>query len=276
MYLGLSFLSVNKLNYLSSGADFFFVSKEILNQKQIKRIHQTKKKVYGVIHYFSQGECPQDSKVQKRITTDIEEAITNYQIDGLWLDGVRFGVDWPQGEKGLSTIHYCQKCDETWKKSKVNDQARWKCQFIYDWVLKAKEMRDKQNSRLPLGIFAVPWKKDRYNGAILTLLGQDITMLADLVDVFTPMIYHRMIGEPVSYIHEIVKYTHDLTDKLVLPILQVKDMPDWLDDKLTDEELKLATKEAFKPPSSGVSFFTWDQAEKTSKDRVITLLFRKS
>ena len=88
------------------------------------------------------------------------------------------------------------------------------------------------------------------------------------------MLYHRMINRPVSYILEYVEWIFQKTKKPVLPIIQVKDMPDNLPDKLSGEEIKQAFDEARKLPALGVSFFSWDHAVEKGKTELIRKLFR--
>ena len=83
-----------------------------------------------------------------------------------------------------------------------------------------------------------------------------------------------MIRKPVSYISQYVTYLYKLTKKPVLPIIQVKDMPDDLADKLSRLEMKQAFQEATKPPSIGVAWFSWDGAVEKSKTQIISKLFK--
>ena len=82
-----------------------------------------------------------------------------------------------------------------------------------------------------------------------------------------------MIGRPVTYISEYVKWLSQETGKPVLPIIQIKDMPDDLEDKMSEEDITAAFGEAIKVPSAGVCFFWWNHALEKGKTEVISRLF---
>jgi len=59
----------------------------------------------------------------------------------------------------------------------------------------------------------------------------------------------------------------------VWPIVQLKDMPDNLTDKLTISEIGDAVSGAVKPLSAGVAIFSWNQEiEKGKVERVSEIL----
>lgn len=82
-----------------------------------------------------------------------------------------------------------------------------------------------------------------------------------------------MIKKPVSYISEYVKYLHSLTKRPILPIIQIKDVPDDMPDELSWEEVRRAYNEAKKKPSIGVSIFMWEHAVEKNKAGLIKELF---
>jgi hypothetical protein len=82
-----------------------------------------------------------------------------------------------------------------------------------------------------------------------------------------------MIRRPVSYISEYVKWLSQKTKKPVLPIIQVKDMPDDLPDELSWDEIREVFNQARKLPSKGVSFFTWGHALEKGKTDLVRELF---
>lgn len=88
------------------------------------------------------------------------------------------------------------------------------------------------------------------------------------------MVYHRLLGRPVSYISAFTKYLSKLTAKPILPIVQVKDMPDHLPDQVTESILSQELAEAVRPPSVGVAWFSWDGAVEKGKTDLIGRLNR--
>jgi len=110
---------------------------------------------------------------------------------------------------------------------------------------------------------------------LLAALGQNNVTLGNLVDVVSPMLYHRMIGMPVTYIGDYVRYYDSLHLRAkVLPIIQLKDMPDELEDRLSINEIDQAVQEALTPPSIGVAVFSWDQTIEKAKVESVSRILR--
>ena len=55
----------------------------------------------------------------------------------------------------------------------------------------------------------------------------------------------------------------------ILPAIQLKDMPDDLEDRLSVSEINIAIDQAVKPPSVGVAIFSWDQAIEKGKLKTV-------
>jgi len=81
------------------------------------------------------------------------------------------------------------------------------------------------------------------------------------VDVFSPMVYHRMCGESVDWIHSRVRqFVHD-TGKPVWPIIQACSVP----DELTEQEFLAAIANAENEPSGGVILFAMNHILKEDR-----------
>ncbi|MCH7951990.1 hypothetical protein IH980_04620 [Patescibacteria group bacterium] len=121
------------------------------------------------------------------------------------------------------------------------------------------------DEKIRLGYYAVPFKEKEHREWI-GLLGQDHRVLSRVFDFVSPMLYHRMLGKPVRYIGEYVRYLNNFTiEARILPIIQVKDMPDDLPDELSLEDIEEVMQEALTPPSIGVALFTWDHVIEKGK-----------
>lgn len=129
--------------------------------------------------------------------------------------------------------------------------TKYKTGVITDFVKLAKEEIAKRPEKL-LGIFSVPWRRNEFGDAIVTVIGQDYAALRDHVDVFSPMLYHELCDRPLTWINNFVKYTANLTRKPVWPIIQ-SDLGE--DHLVTDEEFAMAVLNALDPPSKGVIVF---------------------
>src|SRR6185503_9491440 len=107
--------------------------------------------------------------------------------------------------------------------------------------------------------FTVAFKSDEQL-ELRDALGLDYETLGKIFDMSSPMLYHRMIKRPIKYISEYVTWMDKVTSKPVLPIIQIKDMPDDLPDEVSEDEISAAFNEAKKDPSTGVAIFWWQHA----------------
>lgn len=206
------------------------------------------------------GICPLDPKESKDLTKRIEEALS-YKPTALWIDHIRFDGYWEGIKEGqIPDVHQpCHWCKGKNRVAVIKDIA----QLIKIAV----------GGRCQLGYFAVPFKPEEV--PLLTLqLGQNHKLLSGYFDIISPMLYHRMIGKPIGYNSEYTNWLSLATRKPIIPIIQVKDMPDNLPDRLSDAEMESAYQEAIKEPSIGVIWFSWDGAVEKNKTEIISRLFK--
>lgn len=225
--------------------------------KQIKRIFREK----GISFVSLPGEsvCPA-SKDAERFLKDKVRSALSYKPDVIWFDHLRFEGHWEKVRKVIPGIHKdCRFC-------KGKDRG----DIIVSLVKKILEYIPQ---RVQTGYFAVPFKEGEYNNWE-EVLGQVHRKLGNIFGLISPMLYHRMIAKPTAYIPQYTKYLDSLPIKAkILPIIQLKDMPDKLVDKLSIPEIGAAIRGAIKPPSVGVAIFSWDQAiEKKKLEEVSEIL----
>src|SRR5690606_30887906 len=97
----------------------------------------------------------------------------------------------------------------------MDEWTIWKCQQITDWVAEARQLVDGLRPGLQLGLFGIPWRQADFAGAIRTIIGQEYAALAPYIDIFSPMTYHHMCGQPVSWIGDVVQEISQLTKRPV-------------------------------------------------------------
>lgn len=210
---------------------------------------------------FENGICPINPKAKEILFRNMEDCI-EFAPKQIWLDHFRFDGHWENARNGrIESIHkkctYCKGINRT------------------DFLQKlAQDLMQKFSNKTDIGYFAVPLKEDEF--PTFFELGQNHKVLGKIFDLSSPMLYHRMLEKPGSYISEYVRYFYAQTQKPVLPIIQIKDMPDNLPDNLTHEEIKKAFHEAAKSPSVGVSIFLWEHMVEKNKVEIIRELFSKN
>lgn len=298
-------LSEEKLKgALSLGINAVFVGYKNLAPKWIEKLHKKNIKVYveiGLfvgddlwkkypdsrpvdkrgkkiepIHWYT-GVCPNHSKVRKEKIEIIRKIVHDFDIDGIWLDFIRYPCHWEEvRDKNITEYCFCKNCLDQfartiggWPKG-----ARWywfKNRQITLFAKDVKKIVKESKKKIKLGIFTVPWKKSEFNGAIRKIICQDFVALAKQVDVFTPMVYHKMLGRKLEWIREYIKYLHRLTKKPVLPIVQTEDKP----EKLGKEEFVREIDLSLQSPSAGsIIFFYEDLVKDKDKLSVVRNLFK--
>ncbi|MDK9708466.1 MAG: hypothetical protein OEL83_15590 [Desulforhopalus sp.] len=168
---------------------------------------------------------------------------TEEGIDGVWLDFIRYPGHWESSNPDIPDTCYCPRCLQLFQTEKgvavpqglsvrraaewIHIQAeeqwrQWKKEQIVSFVRDVRALIDSSQGggRIKLGAFLVPWRQGERGGAVLAGLAQDARQLAPYVDVFSPMVYHQMLGQNPGWVRDISEYFHDVTGKAVWPIVQ--------------------------------------------------------
>lgn len=245
----------------TSGANHFIVSGNGLNNENWQKLQELGFKCGIAVNALkkNEGKCLLYPEIKQRLFSDIDK-ILKFNPSEIWVDYFRFGGDctgiYEEDEK---LAHQpCKWCEGKNRKDTLFDLA--------------EEVKQRIGGKSKFGFFAVAFK-DEEAPNLADALGLDYAKLGQVVDIFSPMLYHRMIRKPINYISDYVKYLHEKTGKPVLPIIQIKDMPDDLEDKMSEEEIVKAFNEAIKDPSEGVCFFWWQHALEKNKTKIISKMF---
>ena len=206
------------------------------------------------------GVNPSVPEIRKKQLQALEELLTNHALDGVWLDFIRWpchwevhdpylprtsfdpgtlarfgrdaGIDIPADDASTAAQELLGRYEAAW--------TAWRCQQITDWAAQARSVVDRVRPGALLGLFGVPWRLADRDGAILKVIGQDYRALGQSVDVFSPMVYHKMCGYEPGWIAEVVEEVHALTGKPVWPIIQSVDQPTPLSAEEYGEALDVA------------------------------------
>lgn len=222
------------------------------------------------------GVCPNHPKIRKERLYLIKSIIKDYDIDGIWLDFIRYPCHWEVPGPDLTEYCFCSTCLGKFSKEIGGRPAgkrwiKWKCNRITSFVTEVWNLINQGRKEIKLGIFSVPWREEDFNGAITKVVGQDFKSLAKYIDIFSPMVYHKMCGQTTKWIHGIISYMNKVTGKPTLPIIQTEDRP----EKISVEEFREEINEAVKKPSKGVIiFFLEDLLRDKNKNRVVKEIFK--
>lgn len=290
---------------LELGANAVFVGHKKLDGNLVKRLHRSGVKVFAEVGLFVgeelwekfpdshpvdsknqkigkedwyAGICPNHPQVRKEKLEEVEKIISDFEVDGVWLDFIRYPTHWEVPSPKLLDVCYCPNCLEKFagdtgsKDPKGEIWTWWKCDQITNFVAEAADIVRSSKREIQLGLFAVPWTKRDFDVAIRKVVGQDFERLLTYVDVVSPMTYHKMCGRDVSWIADTVRYFHKLTGKPVLPLIQTENKP----TAISVEEFQQSLSAAARPPSEGVIvFFLEDLLKQPEKLEVVKDVFKR-
>ena len=229
------------------------------------------------------GVCPthyewRESRLQL-LDKWLKDFSGEYAVSGVWLDFIRYPGSWEHADSLIPDTCYCNRCLTLfWVEKGVElpkglgtaEVVRWIHEYAEDkWVQWKKEqitsfVRDARSiidsnrngdNNVRLGVFLVPWTQGEKEGAVTFLLGQDAEQFSGYVDVFSPMVYHRMIGETPDWITGVTEYFSDMTGQTIWPIIQA--------EELEPHEFEMAVEAVTKGDGDGILVYTYREMEET-------------
>ena len=228
------------------------------------------------------GVNPANPAVREERLAALERLLCEHELDGVWLDFIRWPCHWEVHEPRLAhtsfdPITLAAFGRDTGLSIPLDDPAvaasvllgrheaawtAWRCEQITSWAAQAKALVRRVRPGAVLGLFGVPWRLADRDCAILKIIGQDYRRLGEHVDVISPMVYHRMCGFGPGWIGEVVEELHALSRKPVWPIIQAVDEPSPLPAAEYGQALEIALRH---PASSGALIFTLKAALEDAK-----------
>lgn len=134
----------------------------------------------------------------------------------------------------------------------------WRCSAITGWVRDFKKVLNEEKPGALLGVYHCPWDDDDFNGARRRILGLDYDSLRNIVDVFSPMVYHGRMGRNPNWVKENIEwFTTRLAIKpsefpKVWPIVQAYDDP----NPVSATEFEQVLRYGVAGNATGVMMFT--------------------
>lgn len=236
------------------------------------------------------GVNPSTPSVRQSQLETLEGFLRGHAVDGVWLDFIRWPCHWEAPDPYLPRTsfdpHTLSRFGEaTGIQVPVRDPkaaarrllhqhkaewTTWRCVQITSWVTEARAVLRRTRPRAVLGLFGVPWQLSDHEGAIISVIGQDYRALGPIVDVFSPMVYHAMCGQPVEWIGQVAEEVQALSVTPVWPVIQSVDEPATLPAEMYAEALQIALGG---PASEGVVVFTLEGVLDQAKLAVTKAMF---
>lgn len=190
------------------------------------------------------GVCPTHQIWRGERLKYIEKLVKQFGgeegIDGIWLDFIRYPGRWEVKDPEIPDTCYCQRCLKKFQEDsqialpeglRPGEAAGWiENNCAYEWMKWKKEQISSFVAQvreilghLKLGLFLVPWTRGERQNAISFRLAQDAFQLSRQVDVISPMVYHKMCGQPEIWVGYMTRYYKETAHCQVWPIVQSSD-----------------------------------------------------
>jgi hypothetical protein len=217
--------------------------------------------------------CPNDERVRADHLRELAGLLEQHgpALDGVWLDFIRYPMRWEVAQPRLVQACFCDRClgsflgepgrmyaaeerraaTYTILAERHEQWVEWKCHRIAGFVAQIATLVRSHAPQGRLGLFALPWRLSDYGGAIRTIVSQDIALLGEIVDVISPMVYHRLCRRDISWIAEVTRDARARSKAPVLPVVQSLDLP----ERLSEGELMGAIETAAHASDQGVMIF---------------------
>ncbi|WP_194778127.1 glycoside hydrolase family 10 protein [Pararhodonellum marinum] len=224
------------------------------------------------------GICPTDPEFKAYRKDQLRTLLGRYPVDGIWLDYLHWHGQFETPEPILPETCFCDRCVHSFEKSsqvklpkgnsrlksqwilsKYNKEWRqWRSQVLTDWVKELKQVVKTTKPDALLGIFYCAWYPDEFGGALTKNLGIDLKALSEEVDVFSPMLFHLMMGREITWVDEYTKWlgpyiqNESGTGPRIWPIVQAHDQPGMV----TAEAFRQVLMRGSQKPATGIMMFS--------------------
>ena len=224
------------------------------------------------------GVCPTNGEFRAYRFQQLRDLLSTFDLDGVWMDYVHWHAQFESPEPVLPETCFCEHCLSIFSEAKglniggnsQKEKAKWilenvdtawrnwRCEVIADWTRKIREIIEQEKPGALLGLYHCPWKDDEFEHARERILGLDYDLLIDLVDVFSPMVYHARMGRKPEWVAENILWHSNRLDSRghsqikIWPIVQAHDDP----YTISAEEFEKVLKGGTLGSANGIMMFT--------------------
>lgn len=175
------------------------------------------------------GVCPTESGFRQHRINELRNLLRKFNLDGIWMDYVHWHAQFEDPEPILPETCFCEHCladfqsaaginvpegttskKATWILANHDTSWRnWRCSVIAGWVRDFRKIINEEKPGALLGLYHCPWDDDDFGGARRRNLGLDYDTLRNIVDVFSPMVYHGRMGKSPEWVKENIQWFSD-------------------------------------------------------------------
>ncbi len=243
------------------------------------------------------GVCPSEPGFKAFRMKQLRDLLTTFDLDGIWMDYVHWHAQFEEPEPILPETCFCNHCLDKFSREteidipegSISEKAEWilentdpewrdwRCEVIKEWAVDMKAIIQEVKPGALLGLYHCPWDDSEFNGARRRILGLDYDILKDVIDVFSPMVYHGRMGRDPEWVSEnITWFSQRLEIKIdaypkVWPIVQAYDDP----ERINGKEFETVLTGGLSGGSTGVMMFTtYAVAEDSIKTRIMQNVYK--
>ena len=226
--------------------------------------------------------CPSDQKYRSERLALIREVLERLEPDIISLDFIRYPVTWEiipfsTPADSIRQFCFCDRCLQQFfsihalrPPAELNDPDevapwilrehapiwnQWRIGLINSFIQSCRDLIDATHPQTRLAVHVVPWSASDFNGRAASISGQDVRDMTKIADILTPMIYHKRISRPVTFIHDLTTEMHIPGAQAVLPSIQFDRILD--EEPIKKDEWEQTLLNALQEPSRGVIIFHW-------------------
>ena len=243
------------------------------------------------------GVCPTNTQFREYRMDQLRRLLQSYDLDGIWMDYVHWHAQFEEPEPILPETCFCPSCLSAFEKStsiqvpgiSIPEKAHWilehkdpewrdwRCRVIQSWAMEMRNIIKQEKPEALLGLYHCPWEDVAFEGARRRILGLDYEMLREVVDVFSPMVYHGRMGKDPGWVKENIEWfcgrlkIEKGSFPKVWPIVQASDDP----SPVSPAEFEAVLTGAITAGASGVMMFTsYAVAEKKEKIETMKQIYQ--
>lgn len=242
------------------------------------------------------GVCPTEPGFREHRISELRKLLKKFDLDGIWMDYLHWHAQFEDPEPLLPETCFCNHCLTTfqtafqitvpegsiarkasWILSNHDSSWRnWRCSVIAGWVRDFRTVIQQEKPGALLGVYHCPWNDVDFGGARRRNLGLDYDSLRGIVDVFSPMVYHRRMGKNPDWVRQNIEwFCKTLSIKAgsypkVWPIVQSYNEPGII----SAEEFEKVLRYGAGDQTTGVMMFTsYSVAEDEKKTETMKKIY---
>jgi hypothetical protein len=207
-----------------------------------------------------QGVCLSNQAFLDETEQHLVDGLRAFEPAGIWFDYLTYAGWFETPQPDLQESCFCAACvadfcqvkgvdAQTPQEILANHQTLWtqhKCERIAAFGRRYATLVRSHRPQTVIGAYMCPWTPQEFDGALTRIFAQDYQLLAEFIDVFTPLIYAHKSGRPAQWGREFLEQSLDFipSGAKTQLILDMLDFP---------ESLQAASASAL--PSWGLQLF---------------------